>query len=230
MTARAWRTAHSNSSTLEGGYSCLESRPPNMLNGVHIWTPSSPIHDLHTLLWPKNRHVMCWVGRGIVLDIHNISPKNARPTGKHTITENLMLHWQLRVPSVTTMSSTSFLLSLWWLAPNTMTEGLWLLSVGLMHAFVSLFPCLRLTQVRPSLWNSMKRDLPLKTHCEDTVPPVTDVPHSARSPSHTVASPVIQSQSKKPWGSHSPIASSQKPVYNAPNWQPPPKCANHLHA
>ena len=27
-----------------------------------------------------------------------------------------------------------------------------------------------------------------------------------------------------------PIASSQKPVYDAANWQPPPKSADHLHA
>ena len=148
-------------------------------------------------------------------------PKTAVAQGGILSRKSLMLHWQLRVPSVTTTSSTSFLLSLWWLAPNTMTEGLWLLSVGLMHASVSLFPCLRLTQARPSLWNSMKRDLPLKTHCEDIVPPVTEVPYSARFPSHTAASPVIKSQSETPGGSHSPIASSQKPVYNAPDWQLP---------
>ena len=37
-------------------------------------------------------------------------------------------------------------------------------------------------------------------------------------------------QSGTPGGTPRPIASNQNPVYNGPNWQPPPKLADHLHA
>ena len=65
---------------------------------------------------------------------------------------------------------------------------------------------------------------------EDTVPPVSEFRNSVHSPTHTAVSPVIQSQSGTPGGTTKPIASSQNPVYNAPNWQPPPKSTDHLHA
>ena len=65
---------------------------------------------------------------------------------------------------------------------------------------------------------------------EDTAPPVPEAPPSVRSPPHMVASSVIQSQSGTPNGMPRQIASTQKPVYNTPSWQPPPKSADHLCA
>ena len=86
-----------------------------------------------------------------------------------------------------------------------------------MHAFNQFLP---LPVAHTSTIITVKRrEARLVT--EDTVPPVPAVPPSA-------ASPVIQSQSETPGGTPRPIASSQKPVYNAPNWLPP-KSADHLH-
>ena len=53
---------------------------------------------------------------------------------------------------------------------------------------------------------------------EDTATPVPEVQPSERSPTHTAASPVIQK------------SGSQNSVYSAPNCQPPPKSADHIHA
>ena len=40
-----------------------------------------------------------------------------------------------------------------------------LLFIGWMHAYVSLYPCLQCTRALPSLWNSVKRDSSVRTHC-----------------------------------------------------------------
>ena len=42
-----------------------------MLNWVHVWTPSWPVHDLNILLVQKGCRVTCCMGRGIVWDVHN---------------------------------------------------------------------------------------------------------------------------------------------------------------
>ena len=42
-------------------------------------------------------------------------------------------------------------------------------------------------------------------------------------------SPVIQGQSETSGRTPRPIASSQKPIFNAPSWQTPPNSSDHLH-
>ena len=93
--------------------------------------------------------------------------------------------------------------------------------VGCMHLSVSPLAC-----------GSNELD----HHCETAWSEIHHWRHSAWSPAfcefspHMAASPVIQSQSWIPGGRPRPIASIQKHVYNSPNWQPPPKLADHLHA
>ena len=50
----------------------------NMIKGIHVWSPSWPVHDLHILLCQKNSHVTCCVGRDIV-------PKCPSPPKRHPI-------------------------------------------------------------------------------------------------------------------------------------------------
>ena len=102
-----------------------------------------------------------------------------------------------------------------------MNEGPRLSSVGWMHACISLSPWLWRTQTWPSH--------EARLISEDTVPPVPEAPTSVRPSTHTAASPVIRSQPGTPGGTARPIVSSQKPVYNAPNWQSPPKSADLPH-
>ena len=101
-----------------------------------------------------------------------------------------------------------------------MTAGQWLPSVGWIDISNRLSPYLRRTRAGPSLWNNVKPDSSLKTQFLQIV----------RSLPHTAASPVIQNQSGTPGARPRPINSNQKPVYNAPNWQSPPKLGDHLHA
>ena len=61
---------------------------------------------------------------------------------------------------------------------------------------------------------------------EDIRHSLTDDPLSVRTPPHTAS----QSQSGTPGGTPRLISSSQKPVYNALNWQPTMKLADHLHS
>ena len=46
------------------------------LNWVHVWTPSWPVHDLNILLVQKGCRATCCMGRGIVLDVHQVTPKH----------------------------------------------------------------------------------------------------------------------------------------------------------
>ena len=57
----------------------------------------------------------------------------------------------------------------WWMTPPTVTKGQRLPSVGWMHAFINLSPCLRCTWARPSLRNNVKRDSSLKTQCHQCI-------------------------------------------------------------
>ena len=91
------------------------------------------------------------------------------------------------------------------MAPDTMTEGPRLPSLGGMHASISL--CTTITGKQPE--ESVITD--------DTVPTLSKVPPPVRSYKRTAASPDIQkSQSGKPGRTPRPKTSSQKPVYNAP--------------
>ena len=53
----------------------------------------------------------------------------------------------------------------WWIAPHTMTDLLWFPSLGWTQASISLSPCLRRTQTRPSLWYRENQGSSLKIQC-----------------------------------------------------------------
>ena len=176
---------------------------PNMVNGA-------PVYVLHILLCQESSRVTCCVWRGIVLD------KSTRRPGKYTIAENPIV--VLAVEDSTQHHYFSPLLGEWHPIP-------WLRG----HGYRPWVGCTNLSVYLPfpahtdTIISVKRREARLIT--EVTVPPVP-----VRSPTHTVASPVIQSQSGTPGGTPTQRGTSQKPVYNAPNWQPPPKSADHLHA
>ena len=132
-----------------------------MINWVHNWTSSWPVHDLDILLVQKGCHVACCMGWGIVLDIHKVTSNRLRRPWQHLIPQDLDVpmpvhgsihHDQLTPPP-------------WWIAPNTMTDGPWFPSLGWMQASISLSPCLQRTRTRPSLWYRENRDSSLKIQC-----------------------------------------------------------------
>ena len=129
-----------------------------MLNEIHFWTPSWPVHDLHILLCQKSNCVRCCVGHGIVLDIHKVSSKNARRPGMHTITEKSDV-------ALVSIHHHHF-------ASSSMVDGTpyhdWVATVticGLKARIYQSPSCLQHTRSQPSLWNSVKWDSSLKTQC-----------------------------------------------------------------
>ena len=129
-----------------------------MLNEIHFWTPSWPVHDLHILLCQKSNCVRCCVGHGIVLDIHKVSSKNARRPGMHTITEKSDI-------ALVSIHHHHF-------ASSSMVDGTpyhdWVATVticGLKARIYQSPSCLQHTRSQPSLWNSVKWDSSLKTQC-----------------------------------------------------------------
>ena len=89
--------------------------------------------------------------------------------------------------------------------------------------FISLSPCPRHIQAWPSLSNRVKLESSLRA-----VPLVHEIP-SLCSLSHLTASLVNQSPFRAHGRTPRLMASSQKLVYNALNWQPPPKSAGHIY-
>ena len=59
----------------------LHPTPTHPPNGVHVW----PVNDPRILLSQKSTRIPYCVGRGIVLDIHKVSSKNARRPRKYTV-------------------------------------------------------------------------------------------------------------------------------------------------
>ena len=105
--------------------------------------------------------VTCCVERGIVLDTDKVLAKTPRHTKKHTITQKPDV--LLAVDG--SIQHHQFIFLLCRMASHIMTEGPRLPSVGWMHAFISLPPCLRRTRARPSLRNRVKRESSQKTQC-----------------------------------------------------------------
>ena len=178
-----------------------------------------PVHDLHILLCPKSIRFTCCAGRDIDLDTHKVSLKKARHQGKHTIAQKTDVALAIK-------GSIQF-------TPVVMVDGTQYLDLGTTVTVRGLdariYQSLPLPAAHISTTTTVKqREMRIIT--EDTAPPVPEVPPSVGSPTHMAASPVIQSQSRKPGGKPRPITSRQKPVYNAPNWQPPPNKVDHLHA
>ena len=60
-----------------------------MLNWVHVWTPSWPVHDLNMLLVQKDCRVTCCMGRGFVLDVHKVTSKHPCRPWQHLIPQDL---------------------------------------------------------------------------------------------------------------------------------------------
>ena len=180
--AHAGRTARRNFGKVEGRTSMSRIQTPhfvpNMVNGA-------PVYDLHILLCQESSRVTCCVWRGIVLD------KSTRRPGKYTIAENPNV--VLAVEDSTQHHYFSPLLGEWHPIPWLRGHGYrpW---VGCTNLSVSLpFPAHTDTII-----SVKRREARLIT--EVTVPPVPEVHISVRSPTHTVASPVIQSQSGTPGG------------------------------
>ena len=74
------------------GHPCLGFRLHlvlNMLNGVCVWAPTWPVHELHILLCRKCIRVTCCVVGGIVVEIHapKVPSKHTHHLRKHTIAE-----------------------------------------------------------------------------------------------------------------------------------------------
>ena len=67
----------------------------------------------------------------------------------------------------------------------------------------------------------------VKQQKRDLMPPVPEVPPSVRSPSRRRR--LLSKANLGPGGTPGPKASNQKPVYNALNWQPPPKLVISMH-
>ena len=170
---------------------------PNIFNGVHVRTPSWPVHDLHILMCQKKSRVMRCVGRGIVLGIHKVSLQNAPHSGKHI---NKKSGVSLAVEG-SAPSTTSSLLPPWG----------WGATVTVRERDARIYQSLPLPAAHTSTTNTMKqREARLTT--EDTMPSVPEVPPSVHIPTPTAPSPVTKSQSVTPGGTPRPIASDQKPV------------------
>ena len=182
-----------------------------------------PVHDLHNLLCPKMIRVTCCVGRDIVLDTHKVWFKNAHHQWKHTIAEKMDV-------ALAGEGSTQY----HQFTPTIMVDGTpyhdlgTTVSIRVLDAHINQSLPLPATHTGTTI---IVKQREVRIIAEDTAPEtVPDVPSSVHSPTHMAASPVIQSQSGTSGGKPRPIASNQKPVYNAPNWQPPSSSADHLHA
>ena len=79
-------------------------------------------------------------------------------------------------------TTTSSLLPLWWIAPQTMTDGPRFPSLGWTQASISLSRCLQRTRTRPSLWYRENWDSSKKIQCLHCLRSYTLclLPHSQR--------------------------------------------------
>ena len=107
---------------------------------------------------------------------------------------------------------------------QTMTDGQRFPSLGWTQASISPSPCLRRTRTRPSLWLWGEPGL----ITEDTVSPLSEVPHCVSPPPLTAALPVLQNEPRTSDWTPRPTSGGQKPSPNGSNWHPPPKSADHL--
>ena len=91
--AHVWCTALYSSATVEVGVIHVLDPDwhliPNMLNWVHVWTPSWPVRDLNILMVRKGCSAMCCIRWGIVLDVHTVTSKPSRRPWQHLIPQDL---------------------------------------------------------------------------------------------------------------------------------------------
>ena len=134
-----------------------------MLNWVHVWTTSWPVHDLNILLVQKGCRVTCCMGRSIVLDVHKVTSKHPRRPWQHLIPQDL----DVPMPVHGSIHHDQF-------TPPPMVDctpyhdGPRFPSLGWTQASIILSPCLRRTGTRTSLWYRVNRDSSLKIqwlHC-----------------------------------------------------------------
>ena len=162
----------------------------NMLNSVHVWTPSWPVHDLNILLVQQGCRVTCCMGRGIVLDIQKVTSKHPRRSWQHMFPQDLdvqmLVHGSIhhdRSPLHPLVDCTPY-----------HTDRSRFPSLDWMQASINLSLRLRGTRTRPSLWYRENQDSSLKMQCLHCLRSHTlcFLPNSRR-----VASPVLQSAPRK---------------------------------
>ena len=163
--AHAWQTALFSSVTVERGCSCLRSKLT--FDPKHAQLGSCLDSELASP-WPQHpagpkrlpRHVLYGVRHCLgSKHSHVQTPPLAMATVDSSGSGCTDAGW--RVPSNTTSS----LLSTWWIAPHTMIDGPQFPSLGWTQALISLFPCLRRTWTRRSLWYRENQDSSLKIQC-----------------------------------------------------------------
>ena len=191
---------------------------PNMLNWVHVWTPSWPVYDLNTLLVQQAAVSRVVWGEAFSWAYTKLRPNTPVAHGNIWLLRIWMYRYWFMAPPTTTSS----LLPPWWIAPYTMTNGPRFPSLGWTQASISLSPCLRRTRTRPSLWYRENRDSSLKIQCLHCLRSHTLclLPHSRR---RRLCSKM--SQPRVSGGTPRPISGDQKPSPNGLNWHLPPKSA-----
>ena len=105
----------------------------------------------------------------------------------------------------------------WWIAPHTMTDGPRLPSLGLDAGINQPLP-LPTAHPDPTVtvvsYRENRGDSSLK---QDTVSPLSEVPHSVPPPTFTAASPVLQSEPRTSGWTPRPISGGQRPSPNGSN-------------
>ena len=141
---------------------------PNMLNEVDVWTTSWPVHDLRILLCMKSSSVMCCSGRDTFMDIHKMSSKNTCRPGKSDVAyvaEGFIQHHQFTPFTILDATPCHY-----WGATVTVSG---------LNARIYQFLSLPVTQTSTTIAAKQPEG---RLITEDTVPPVTEVPPSVRSP------------------------------------------------
>ena len=216
--AHAWRTALFSSATVEGGHPCLGSSLT--FDPKHAQLGSCLDSEL-TSPWPQ----------------HPIGPKRL-PC--HVLYGRTQSYVQTPAsPMATFDSSGSGCTDAGsWLHPprpyhSSPHGGLhpipWLATISIIRLDAGINQPLPLPKAHPDPTVTVVKGEP-GFFTEDTVSPLSEVPHSVPPALFTAASPVLQSE---PWTSGwtpRPISGGQKTSPNGSNWHPSPKSADHLHS
>ena len=130
-----------------------------MLNWVHVWTPSWPVHDLNILLVQKGCRVTRCMGRGIVLNVHKVASKHPRRNTR------FLRIWMYRCRVMAASTTTNSLLP-----PmggcNPYHDWRAMISIiGLDAGINQHLPLHTAHPGRPSLCYREKRDSSLKKQC-----------------------------------------------------------------
>ena len=172
-----------------------------MLNWVHVWTPSCPVHDLNILLVQKGCCVTCCMGRGIVLDVHIVTSKHPRRPWQHLIPQDLdvpmPVHGSIHHDQLT---------------PLPMVDCTpyhdWRATISIIRLDASINQPLPSPTPHPNPTVTVVKGEPgLIT--EDAVSPLSGVPHFVPPPPLTAASPGLQSEPRTSGWNPRPISGDQ---------------------